>query len=622
VRELATDPLGYGSHGLALHPDGTSVVVTTPAHVSVLDLANGHRRDRIAVTSATGAVVTRSGRILFLSRLEGSAEVALSSWVVGQDPVVVARLGYSHHCVGLALGPGDTHAWLSLSTSLARVDLADGAVWSSPREERCFDMLSSLASSGCVAAGTLNGVVQFWRDDAGPALQGEVRAGPDTLHGVRVASLRQGAFVAATTANQQIAILAAGDVEPRAYLDGARAHLEALVSDGEAQLWVSASDGTLWHADVSGLELPPPAEPVRKGRPKLLLTNHPACQVSALRVVAPGRAVSADVNGGLCVWERGFDGARAYRRPKADRSLTGKNAIYDIAVAGSHIVVREGAAGFVVLDAATLDLVTKLAHKGAGTARSDGATLVTTGGTLIQSFRVGTWEKLAARDGLGPGTCAQEWVAGLGAISFRDERGVIGLLGVDDLKPRSSRSFADARKPGSVAVDRAGTCLAFDADDGGGTFRRRVRLWELATGKLTLLAPDAPAGGSDSAPRFVGEELLVMSHASGADGVASRINWFGLEGMPRRHLDLGVTPVSSAPAVCEAAREDVLVISVPGGLEVIDATTGALRARHKIDARVAEVALDGEFVVILTNGGRVHWLDARAEPGGAPGPTT
>jgi hypothetical protein len=613
VRELATGPLSYGSHGLALYRDGTSVVVTTPVHVAVFDLATGHCRDRIDVAVATGAVVAPSGRILFLNRLQGSAEVALSSWAVGEDPVVVARLGYSHNCVGLALGAGDTHAWLSLSSSLARVDLAAGAVWSSPREERCRDTLTWLASSGCVAVGTLDGAVQFWRDDDAPSLQGEVRVGPQTLHAVRVASLRKGALVAATTVNQQIAILAAGDIEPRVFLEGPRAPLEALVSDGEAQLWVSAADGTLWHVDVSEQELPPPAKAVRKGRPKFPLTNHPTSQVSALQVVAPGKAVSADLDGGLCVWERGFDDARAYRRPKADRSLTMKYAIHDIAVAGPYIVVREGAAGFVVLDAATLGLVTKLAHQGASTARADGTTLVTTGGTLIQSFRLDTWERLATRDGLAAGTCAEEWIAALRAISFRDERGVVGLIGVDDLTTQSSRSFADAKSPGMIAVDRAGTCLAFDADDGAGTFRRRVRLWELATGRLTLLAPDAPAGASDSSPRFVGDGLLVMSHARGAEVVASRITWFGLDGTPRRHLDLGVTPVSSAPAVCEAAREDVLVVSVQGGLEVIDASTGALRARHTIDARVAAVALDGERVVVLTDGGRVTWLDLHAE---------
>ncbi len=444
VRELATGPPGHFERSLAPHSDGTSVVVTTSTQVACFDLSTGERMACVDVAVGTGAVVTATGKVLFIGRLEG-AVVALFEWVVAQDPTVIAQLGPYHNAVGLTVSPTDEHVWLSLSTFVARVELANRVVWSSPREERCLDQPVVLASSCCVAIGSLDGRVQFWRHDE-PSFLEEVRVGPDALHRSRVAALRGGALVAATAADQRISIVAPGDAQPRVRLEGPRAHLDVLVSDGARRLWAAVSDGSVWHFDVSRMEIDPAPKQSRKGKPTFRLTNHPTPHVLGLEVVAPGRAVSADLDGGLCSWVRGQDDARAYRRPKSDPTGSSKYAISHIAVAGKCIVVREGATGFLVLDAASLELVAKLPHKAANGALTAGTTLVSTGGRkLVQSFRIGTWEKTAARDGLGAGTSGDEWVDAIRAFSFRDERGVVGvvgIMGVDDLKTRMSRSFA------------------------------------------------------------------------------------------------------------------------------------------------------------------------------------
>jgi len=192
--------------------------------------------------------------------------------------------------------------------------------------------------------------------------------------------LRGGALVAATAADQRISIVAPGDAQPRVRLEGPRAHLDVLVSDGARRLWAAVSDGSVWHFDVSRMEIDPAPKQSRKGKPTFRLTNHPTPHVLELEVVAPGRAVSADLDGGLCSWVRGQDDARAYRRPKSDPTGSSKYAISHIAVAGKCIVDREGATGFLVLDAASLELVAKLPHKAANGALTAGTTLVSTGG--------------------------------------------------------------------------------------------------------------------------------------------------------------------------------------------------------------------------------------------------
>ncbi len=145
--------------------------------------------------------------------------------------------------------------------------------------------------------------------------------------------------------------------------------------------------------------------------------------------------VSGDVEGGLCVWKRGEEDAVIYRAPKRGLPM-GFAAVTSVAVAGGAVIVREGRAGFLVLDAATLGVIAKLPHKDAETVLARGDVVITTGGKLIQAFRAGTWQVIASRDRLGAGT-----------------RGYMGQGGERDLVPRrrrvlrppQRRRFQDAR---------------------------------------------------------------------------------------------------------------------------------------------------------------------------------
>ena len=579
VRELATGPLGHFERSLAVSPDGRHVIATTATKLVRFDMHTWELVDRVIVLQGTGAAFTADGRVVLLRRLDNH-DVVLSVWTPGGDrPTVLARFGQHHNAKGVTIAADGKHVWVSLSTFFARVALEDGAMWTSPRIETCLGMPVSLA--GRVAIGTLDGNVQIWSDDTEPTLEAELRVGPETLHEVHLAALR-GTHLAATAADQRISIFAPGDLQPRVRLDGPRGHLGVLAADGDT-LW-AAVNTAVWRYDLTDADFEPPAK-ARKAKATYPLTNHPTPHVLALAVATPGIAVSTDLDGGICSWRRGTDDAVAYRKPKPDPTSSSRFAISHIAVIGSNIVVREGPVAFLVLDAATLRQVAKLPHREAATAVTDGTTLITTGGKVARAYRVEGWEQLAVRDNLSPDTHGVEWIAASRAITFVDTRGCIGLISVDDLKTKMSRSFADAKEPGDPVANHEGTHLAFRFAEGRAS---RVRILELATGKVTTLAEDV------GSPSFLGSELVVAS--------LGRVAWYSLDGVLQREHQL-------RRARLAAVREDAIVMTVDDQVVVLDPTTGTPRTSVTVAGGVWSVRFDGNAIVVGTDGGRVVWHD-------------
>jgi len=587
VRELHTGPLGHFAKSLARHPDGQHVAVTTQERVAFFSLASGELRAHLEVSSAVGAVVTPDGDVLFTAR-RGSADVVLFRWSPGAStPTAVAELGKHHNVMGMVLSPDARSVWISLSTFLCRVELGDASTTASPRDERCLGAPVLLPDSGKVAVGTLDGRVQVWRQPE-PSEESEAVAGPSALHEVHLAVLQGGALIAASAADQRVSLLVPGERTPRARLEGPRSHLSALVADGPSALWVGAEDGTLWHLPVGAL--PEPSK--KRGTVRFELTVHPTPHVTALAVVAPGRAVSADMQGAVGAWERGQEDARAFRAGPKDDSGGSRFSIASICVTGGAVVVRQGAAGFQVLDAAQLSVAAKLPHKGASTAVTCGDVVLTTGGKLLQSWRSGSWERLRERDSLGAATVGRQWVEPLRALLCLDERNTLSLVSVEDLKTRASRGFADVTSVVDVRADPSGVRVAIAYGDS--QRQARVRLWEPASGKVVTLAELARA------PWFVGEELVVVTPGG-------ELRWYAPDGTPLRQLDL--TPlVGSSWATLVAAREDALLVLSERRLAVLEPRSGTPRVTHVLDQGILHAAFDGDTVAYTTDGGRVSWL--------------
>src|SRR5262249_30182346 len=152
-------------------------------------------------------------------------------------------------------------------------------------------------------------------------------------------------------------------------------------------------------------------------------------------------------------------------------------------------------------------------------------------------------------------------------------RGLLGIVAIDDLKTRKSRSFADVNGANNIVVDPRGSCLAFSFV-GGEDETSRVRMWDLSTDKIVTLA----LRGWSDAVRFVDDELLVLWRAPGPSGPAMDMIWYGFDGTQRRQLDLRATLGSSVTSADGAwgrpFRSDVLVFHQDDCLVVVDAKTG------------------------------------------------
>ncbi|MGI5864290.1 MAG: WD40 repeat domain-containing protein [Myxococcales bacterium] len=593
IRQLDSGPLGHCCRSLALLPDEKSVVLVTSSRIARFDLQSGEELASAPLEAGRGVAVSPDGKLAFTTARRDDA-TRLLSWSSDDGELTeLVELGKCREVLGLAMEPDGRHLWLSVSTGLCRLDLRTKELWRSPcdREGRLAQPVV-LATAAMVAVGTRTDSVQLWNTRQ-PELIGEVKLGAAVPYSVPVASLRKGRYFAAGDVGQRVFIFAPGEQAPCAEISGPRSAISALAADGEDGLWIGADDGTIWTVAVEdallvlshGAQAPASAKAAA-------LPVHPTSHVIAVASVDSERAVSADLDGAVLSWRRGADVAVAAKKARASRSGTSTYAIPSIGVAGDHVVVRDGTAAFIALDADTLQRKAKLPHKGALLAVGAGNGVVTAGGKTLKRWSPETWEQTAEVVGPGGNIEALQYLPACGAVFARDERSV-GLFEAADLKPMTRRSFAGIERLTASAVDPSGKHVALGFDDKAK--KPRVRIWPV--GALDLLSLDVEARN----PVFAAGGLMVI------DG--DQLALYELDGKQR--WSKPTSELLDVPAVSIAATDGERVALVGGGwLIVIEGASGNVVQRHVIDQQFLQVQFAGKELVCTTSGGRVMWLKA------------
>lgn len=352
-------------------------------------------------------------------------------------------------------------------------------------------------------------------------------------------------------------------------------------------------------SDESNTPDPSSSEPIAETRssppprktPSLL--RHASPNVTALSAAGEDRAYSADETGAVLGWERGSADAVASRKGKADRAGRGTYSIPSIGVVKDIVVVREGTASFLALDAGSLEKRAKLPHRGALLAVGvNDEVIVTAGGKTLQAYTPGNWA--SPIDSIGPGGVIERLqpVPSRKAVVATDGQ-TVGLFQAADLKPIARRSFADIDRIVDVRPTPSGELFALFFVDRGG--RTRLRLWNPASADAVTLDTSMRSATplQEGIAALVDDDLVLFDYG-GAQKQRAPLSQF-----------------IEAEAVHIAGTDGRRVAVASGNrLAVLDPWSGRILQRHALDAQFLHVLFAGSQLVCATDAGTVVWLAA------------
>jgi WD40 repeat protein len=611
-RELLTaDTMGYFGHTVVPHPDGRTLFTTyRKGFVDELDLATGERLRSIELPPLVGNGQSwpGDGGPLYVTRDAATVYVMVRGDVHAWDRATdtLHPLGgypFASTASRLVATHDETVVWAAYH-SLVRLHRESGA------ELRLAEPFASdiayLAALDRLAVVHCDGTLELFTTDAPPTRTGVVPVGFDTFHDGRLVPLRGGSLVAASAADQHIAIVAPGDVAPRARLAGPWGDIQALAVEGDT-LWIGDDDGRVWSEDLSGHAFATPA----KKKQKLAMTVHSFASdmagvaTDAGMVSIGGVKISPPLTRDLCTWRRGERDAVAYRPFK-------KKLGYEWMVSlGAHVVLDDGASTFVVIDAETLKTVATLEHKKAeGLAVSpDRTRLVTTSATEMKLWSTETWKPVGGRTGEVPRK-AVTWLEHEGLVVYLGPNGSFGTFSSVDLKRLKTRGFGPLE---SFATDARIPVVACVADGGKpGKPELALRLWNIVTDAVIELPPLRQ-------PAFAAGGVVAIEPAGAYLAV------FELDGRERKRIDLapyvlaGSTVrlvaggnVAAVRYEVRASREQPWSPAMREMIVDLDAGTVTPLARPSAGDVRDLVRVDGDAIVVATTAGRIEWLTSRS----------
>lgn len=312
---------------------------------------------------------------------------------------------------------------------------------------------------------------------------------------------------------------------------------------------------------------------------------HPTGDVTAVAVINPDLAVSADAEGNLLSWPRGAETAQASRKVRPGPVT--------VAGAGAFAVARDGSAAFTAVDAHTLIQKARLPHKGASHVVS-GSTpdlVITAGGKTLKAWKMEGWASTAEVVGPGSTIVRLEATPSKAVVLATDEKSVGLFHATPDLRPISRRAFADVDRIDDARIDPSGELVALSFVDRQG--HPRVRLWR--AGSVDALTLDIEA----QSPWFVAGGVLVRA--------GDTLVLFDYDGKERTRTQ--VSDILDLPdARVIAADERRLAVTGGGRLIIYEVAAGQVIQRHGIDARFVQVVFTGPELVCATDAGHVLWL--------------